>query len=86
MIAALRRLLGIAPVPDPVAGQRWLSQNSNKVMVVHAVETLDSGTVMVSTRGELGSGTGGINPIPDHYATGLRQWRWRIRDERRVLL
>lgn len=74
----LRKLFGL-DFPPPAVGQVWRSRHSGSSMRVTGVDTMDTGTLVVSVK------TDDI-AIGQAYAYGLDQWRYRLRNESRELI
>lgn len=80
-MSILRRLLGV-DFPDAAVGQIWRSRHNGECMRVQEVKVLPCGAVIIYTQTEAQH-----SPlewgIGQHYATGMAQWRRRLREEAR---
>jgi hypothetical protein len=78
----LRQLFGLN-FPDPAVDQIWRSRNSGGRIRVARVQVSDHGDLHIDVCRQYGADS--WTP-PDHYASGLAQWRRRLRDEARSLV
>lgn len=74
--------------PDPVEGQIWKSDYNSAAFIVHRVSKTHSGMVVVDVRFQR-TVYGSImefSVVPANYCNGIDQWRYNLRNEKRVLV